>query len=506
MAPVVTFPRISVNVAGRALVEKTTTALQEVRVQEKLSQPSLCELTFAASGEQLPGLATISSGSRLSVTISPHSKPLFDGEITAIEYVYEPDHDQAIRVRAYDMLHRLRKRQPVRVHTQITPANLARELVADLALSVQADDDGPMLQRLIQHWQSDFDLLLEVTRRVGLYFILRGHVLYLTTLRGIGNARPLELGKTLLEARVEINADRACRTVIARGWDPSRVEAHEGRAQGSRVGREVDAQGAPSQFGESGERVLTGEAFQDDRHAEAVAQSELDVRSANEVTLIGTADGDPDLQPLTIVDLTGIEAQLEGQYVLTEVTHLINRRTGFISELSTVLPVFQRPPNCAVAAWGVVTSVDDPDRLGRVRVSLSSIGEVETEWMGVVAAGAGSGKGFAVLPDVADRVLVLLVGGDPAHGVVLGGLYGVDGLDDYGVEGTSIQRYTLATPGGQKVHLSDLDESIRFENKEGSFVELSPKKVRLYSMVDVEIGAPGREVVITGKMIDFRRS
>ena len=80
------------------------------------------------------------------------------------------------------------------------------------------------------------------------------------------------------------------------------------------------------------------------------------------------------------------------------------------------------------------------------------------------------------------------------------------GLDDYGVEGTSIRRYTLTTPGGQKVRLNDAEESIRFENKEGSFVELSPKKVRFYSMRDLEIDAPGREVVISAKMIDFRRT
>lgn len=96
--------------------------------------------------------------------------------------------------------------------------------------------------------------------------------------------------------------------------------------------------------------------------------------------------------------------------MLTEVTHLITGRTGFISEISTLPPAISRQPASAVAAWGTVTRVDDPERLGRVRVALPSIGEVETEWMGVVAAGAGSGKGFAVLPDIGDQVLVLFLG------------------------------------------------------------------------------------------------
>ena len=506
MSAVLALPRIDIEFDGKALPENAAAALEEVRVQQKLSQPTLCELTFFSSREPLAGVSSMSAGVRLRVTVPPNLTPLFDGEITAVEYAYEPAHGQTIRVRGYDILHRLRKRQPVRVHVQVTPLDLARSLVADLALLVEADEDGPVSQRLIQHRQSDLDLLAEVTQRFGFYLTLRGGVLHLTTLEGMGDVISLELGKSLLEARIEINGDPACRSVLARGWDPSRVESHEGLAESARVGREVDAEAAPDQFGEKGQRILTGEALQDDRHAEAVAQSELDLRIAREVTLLGTAEGDPDLTPGARIDISGIAGNLEGRYVLTTVTHLINRRTGFVSEISTVPPSFELRPKAATAAWGTITRVDDPDNLGRVRASLPAIGEVETDWMGVVAAGAGSGKGFVMLPDVGDQVLVLFIGGDPSQGVVLGGLYGVHGPEDYGVEGTSIRRYTLVTSGGQKVSLDDSGGLMRFENKGGSFLELSPRKVRLHSTVDLEIEAPGREVVILGNTIDFRRA
>ena len=44
--------------------------------------------------------------------------------------------------------------------------------------------------------------------------------------------------------------------------------------------------------------------------------------------------------------------------------------------------------------------------------------------MEVLSVGAGSGKGLVACPDVDDQVLVLLLHGDPAQGIVLGGLYG----------------------------------------------------------------------------------
>jgi phage baseplate assembly protein V len=185
---------------------------------------------------------------------------------------------------------------------------------------------------------------------------------------------------------------------------------------------------------------------------------------------------------------------------------MVNRQSGFISEVSTSPPVFEKHPSGVNAAWATITSVDDPEKLGRVRASLPALGKVETDWMVVMAPGAGAGKGFVFLPDVGDQVLVLFVGGEVSQGIVLGGLYGTNGPGDYGVEGTSIRRFTLGTPGGQKIKLDDTGESIRLENKGGSFLEFSPNKATLHSVVDLEIEAPGCGVVIKGKTIDFRQA
>src|SRR5713101_8222130 len=506
MSVAASLPPMDVELDGEALVETAAAALEEVRVQHRLSQPSVCELTFFVTRDPTPDLQRLRAGAGVRLTIPASSACLFAGEITALEYSYEAAHGQTLRVRCYDKLHRLRKRQPVRVHVQVTVADLARELIADLGLTVEADAVGPLSQNLIQHRQSDLELLVEVAQRFGLYLTLRADVLHLISLEGMGDSVSLELGKSLLEARLEVNAEPACRSVLAKGWDASRVEPHESRADSARTGREVEAEAPPDRFGASGKRILTDEVLPDDHHASAVAQAELDLRSAREVTLWGVAEGDPDLMPGTPVNVVGVASELEGRYVLTSVVHLVNRRIGFVSEISSAPPAFEKRTATITAAWGTVTSVEDPDKLGRVRTSLPTLGKIETDWMAVMAPGAGAGKGFVFLPDVGDQVLVLFVGGEIAQGIVLGGLYGTSGAGDYGVEGASIRRFTLATPGGQKIRLDDTGESIRLENKGGSFLEFSPEKARLHSVVDLEIEAPGRGVVIKGKTIDFRQA
>ncbi|MBI5667947.1 MAG: type IV secretion protein Rhs [Chloroflexi bacterium] len=499
------FPTLTVEAGGSPLSAEDTFALAEVRVQQRLSLPTMCELVFYDAPDSLRVTTMLDLGTPFRVLVSGHPTPLFVGEVTAIEYGYGAANGQEIRVRGYDLLHRLRKRQTVRAHVQITPADLARELVADLGLNVAATDTGPVWQRVIQHRQSDLELLVNLAERCGLYLTVWENTLNLVTLEGTGDAVSLELGDSLFEARVEVNADPAVRSVAAAGWNPLRVETHNGQASSARVGRSVSAEAPPERVGVNGTRDLVNEVAQDDSHAEAFAQAELDVRVAREVVLSGTAEGNPLIRAGGQVYVSGIAAEVAGFYVVTSVNHQINKRAGFVSEFSTAPPSPLKPARTPIAALGVVTQIDDPENVGRVRVSLPTYGGVETGWMSTVSVGAGAGKGLMAQPDVDDLVLVLFADDDPGQGVIIGSLYGVNGPPDVGIEGGIVRRYTLLTPGGQRIRLDDTHNIIRVENKDGSYVELAPQKVRVHAATDLDIEAPGKTVTVRAQAINFER-
>uniref|UniRef100_UPI00082A69A6 phage baseplate assembly protein V n=1 Tax=Marinobacterium profundum TaxID=1714300 RepID=UPI00082A69A6 len=469
------------------------------------------------------GAAAMAPGAALRISVEGFQDPLFVGQVTAVDFVYGPDAPQQVRVRGYDLLHRLRKRQPVSTHVQVSLAELVRTLVADLGVRVQASSDSPVQQQLVQYRQSDLDMITELADRCGLYFTLRDDVLHILTLEGTGIPVALSLGSSLLEARIGVNSDLACRSVEARGWDPWHAEPHRGRADAPRVGREVDARIDLDRVGGSGQRDIVDVAVQGDRQAEGLAQAELDRRVASEVTLWGVADGNPGLQPGTPVEIHGVAAALEGRYILTAVTHVLDRQQGFLSEIDTAPPVIRAPTQGSSMTLGQVTRVDDPEGLGRVRVMLPNYDEIETGWLGVVVPGAGSGKGLIALPDVDDRVLVLFVNGEPAQSLVLGGLYGTQAPPDSGVEAGAVRRFTLVTPGGQRLLLDDVQETLRIECNDGSFLQLSPQEARMgdsqgslieltqdrcriHAATRLEIEAPGQPVVIRGQSIDFERA
>ena len=497
-------PDLTIEVDGVPLDGAARVSLGEIRVVQKLSLPAQCELAFfnqpAANVR-----AHLQPGALLCVKTGAGRPPLFDGEITAVELVYEPAQGRRLRVRGYDLCHRLRKRQPLRTHRQVGLREIATELVGPLGLSVAAPGGGPTWRHLLQHGQTDFEFLAEMASRSGQFFALREGTLHLFSLEGIGDSIALELGRNLHSAEIEINGEPACRSVSTEAWDPALAKVHKAGASRARGGREVAAQVPPGRVGGVDQRTLPHRFAAADEHAEAFAQAELDLRLAREIVLRGVAEGDSRLRPGARVAVAGIAAEVAGRYVLTEVTHRLGTPTGFVTEFSTCPPAPQRPRSTTEFALGEVTSVADPEELGRVKVSLPACNDLETDWLGVILPGAGFGKGLVISPDVGDKVLVLCAQGDPAQGLVLGGHYGIAGPPAGSVVGGRVKRFVWVTPANQQLFFDDDGKITRLEDASGSHVEFAPGKVRLHSKADLDIEAPGKTITVRAAHINFEK-
>jgi phage protein D/phage baseplate assembly protein gpV len=495
MKPVSGVPRLTVRLGGRELTPAEADALTSIRVRQALSVPASCELSFSTPEASLLDAAV--SGATLEVAVG-EAGPLFAGDITAVESSWGGPRLRELRVRGYDPLHRLRKRQPVRAHAQVTTAGIARELAGDLGVEVVADRDSPVWPWLLQWKQSDLDFLAELAGRTGLYLVFAGGVIRLLTLEGAGEPVPLVAGEGLTECEVEVNADRTCQTVEATGFDLVGVQPHRARVEGLPPGR-------PTARALTSGRAcaLADVASPTESHLEATARAELLRRAATEVVLRGVAEGDPRLRPGVRVALSGVAAPLRGTYVLTSVDHVIDSRRGFLSSVSTASPDLPAPETGAGATLAEVAQVDATS--GRVKVRLVAHGDVETDWLPIASAGAGVGKGLMALPDVGDHVLVLFHASDAARGVVLAGLWSSSGPPDAGVKDGRVRRWALRSSGGHQLELDDAKSALRLGDSSGSFVEMTPRGVKLHAEVPLTIEAPGQPIVVLGDAVDFRR-
>ncbi len=519
--PMITMPKVTIKVNDNALAQDDALCLGDIHIHEQLSLPTLCEITFNNPIDALADASAMQPGTALSISVN--DSLLFTGEVTAVNYRYESSGGTAVHVRAYDLLHRLRKRHPVTTHIELTLTELFAAMLSDTGMTVEAQEAGPLNKKLVQFRQSDLEFITEISERYGLYFTARNNTVYVTTLQGFSETIALRLGVTLLEANIEINSHTACDSVTTLGWNPWSSEFYAENANQARSGRRISAAVSASKVGGSGKRTVVDQTIQDHSQAIAIAQSELDRNVANEVTLFGIAEGNTELQPGRRIELSGVAAPLTGQHVLTSVKHTINHNSAYISEIETTPPETQIKNKSTFTTLGIISQVNDPKNLGRVRAVLPTYDEIETDWLEVVIPGAGKDKGIIALPDVDDKVLILLINEDPAQSVVLGGLYGTQQPPDSGVENGAIKRYTFVTPGGQRVQLDDNEQTVHLENsdgssiemhadeikvshKNGSYLEVTPSKYTMHSATKIIIEAPGNDVTIAGNSINFKRA
>ena len=501
-------PAVEISVNGAPLDPAFLACLASVRVARRLSLPAQCEVGFVLDGPNaadLPGRVAI--GATLEVTVADDSGPLFSGDITGQEWAHAADGAAELHIRAYDPLHRLRKRQRVNARTDVTAADLASELASDIGLGSKAAEDGPRWPVLVQHRQSDLDLLTEVTERAGLWFVVLDGTLQLLTLAGVDSPAELALHDTLLAARFDATAEPACGSVTAAGWDPVTAGFLEGSAGEPRVPRDTSVDLDAAALGADGDRIVVESYGPSADHLDAAAQAELDRRTAREVTLSGTAEGDAFLQAGRLVRVSGAADAVNGTYVLARTVHTVDA-AGYLVELSSQPPSPRAASEHAstVATLARVISADDPDGLGRVRLALPSYGDIETDWREVVVPGAGAGKGIVALPDVDDKVLVLMPHGDPGAAMVLGGLYGDGKPKDPGIDGGAVKRWSVLTPGGQRVILDDAKNTVTVANKDGSAVVLAPERVTVHAQCDMTIEAPGKTMTLRANRIALEQA
>lgn len=506
-------PQVSVRYGAGSAQHEIADVTVELRIQHRLSFPSLCELVCAVSERELD----LQIGTAIAVSIPDDAGPLFNGTVTSLVFESSTVGQASMRIRAYDRTHDLRQKQTVRDFAAKSSRDIISEIAADIGLPVDMRGTGPLWHHIVQLRENDFEFLQRIAERSGLYFSLEGEELRIVTAQGAGAPVLLSFQADIIEIRVEQNTSRSCKSVETNGWDP--WLSKQNTAIATQPG--VTGGGDALEPGNLAVRLF-GMPLQSVEQAHASAQNELDYRSAEGRTAWGTVHGNSNLRVGARIGVTDAPPGFKGEFVLSSVTHTIDARNGFITEFDSSLPEPAPRKEHTEVTMGKVISVRDPEKLGRARLQLPFHGDVQTDWLQVVLPAAGHDKGFIALPDVGDQVLVLLVSADPSQGLILGGVFGMDAPKELGVDGNKVRRFFLRTPGGQQILLDDGDGSVHLTQKDGarmdlsgdeielktadgSYLSMKKNRVVLHSKSDLTIEAPGKDIRIAGNAIDFDR-
>src|SRR3954453_11166407 len=163
-----------------------------------------------------------------------------------------------------------------------------------------------------------------------------------------------------------------------------------------------------------------------------MAQAMLDQLTNAYLGAEGTCAGNPKVKAGTMLNISGVGSSYSGVYRAAKVTHVLRGGGGYVTQFSnsagehTLLgQVGSGNGNGRVDSIvvGVVTNNNDPEKLGRVKLTLPSLGEQETSWAPIALPSAGKERGLSMLPVAGEQVLVAFENGDPSYPYVIGSLF-----------------------------------------------------------------------------------
>jgi uncharacterized protein involved in type VI secretion and phage assembly len=156
----------------------------------------------------------------------------------------------------------------------------------------------------------------------------------------------------------------------------------------------------------------------------------------------------------------------------------------------------------------IVTSLDDPEKIGRVQVRFPHLDDQRSYWARLVSLMAGPSRGAFFCPEVNDEVLVALEHGDPRRAYVLGGVWNKPDPPPPG-DGQPAQNNWrfFRSRSGHVLKLNDTSgsETIEIIDKDGSrklVIDSASQKIRLACDAgDIEVAAQAGTVTVTARDI-----
>ena len=420
---------------------------------EQISSPSRFDVLVrtAGAGSSPPG--GLGSAARLAFAPSTaaSSALMFDGFETATSLVAADATSAWHVVRIESPIARLRLNVRSRVFSGATATEIAGRLLDGIdhpQAEMRLVSPPPVREYCVQYLESDFDFASRLMEEEGISYFYRqgadGHVLVLGDSAQAYETGPAVLPYTPTDAPADpsrlsvfefrLSAAQQVAKVTVRGWDPKKKESIVGTAQAAGLGELYE-------FGLDNPTAAEASRIARLRLAELSAQSQQATGVSNV----------PGFRPGHVVAIQGAGSdRFNGKYLVQGVTHRFHRysdgnavRLAYGNQF-TCIPdsVAYRPrrvtPKPIVPGTETALVVGPPgeeiytDQYGRVKVQFhwdrsDGANPESSAWLRVASPAAGAGRGFFMLPEVDDEVLVAFEHGDPDRPVVIGSLWnGVD--------------------------------------------------------------------------------
>jgi phage protein D/phage baseplate assembly protein gpV len=485
-------PRVAfkVKIGGREIAADAQDRVSKVIVEDEVSLPDMAIVLFDDPTMSVTDQIGARLGTELEIVVQTSEKAegeaIFKGEVTALEVEVDNERKRSV-VRAYDRSHRLQRGRVSQTFLDMSIGDVLAQVAGRHGLSSDSPDGMSWTNESLVQWnETDWELLSALAAEHGRELVIDEDKLALRRPASAGDApgpaeqdtavsRQLVAGRNLLRVRAVMTAGEQVATVEVRGWDPAQKQAVVGTASAAKApthGTATDPNAIAGEFG--GSTLVRADLPLDNAEpANSTATAIVEQRGGIAAEIEGITYGDPQLRAGQRVTITGIGTQFDGDHTLTSCRHVLGPEAGYTTEFRS--SGTQRRGLLGLAAGGggtrrevpgvlpaVVSSIDDPDDLGRVKVTYPWLSDgAVSPWARVATPGAGPDRGLVCLPEVNDEVLVAFHHGDPRLPYVIGGLHnGVDRMPPDLRTGEEVDKRVMVSRNKHRLDLDDKNNRV----------------------------------------------
>jgi uncharacterized protein involved in type VI secretion and phage assembly len=382
-----------VRLDGTALDPAVAAQVLEIRVDQHLRLPDRASVRLADPRLALADGTTFALGAQFDVLLAPPgggpAVSVFEGQLGALEPEFT-EHEAILAVRAYDRSQLLHRTKRTETYQEMGYGDIASAVAGRNGLATGTIESGGGTAPFVQQSnETDWELLWRLADEIGFEVRVTGRDLHFRQASGsVAAGTPVRLvwGEELLDFRPRVTGMRQVESVTVRCWDPVRRQEVVATAEPATGGTSIGiARGDAASALGGGTLVIADQPVSSQEQADALAK--------------GIAD--------RIAD-------------------------GFVEADGTTLGAATRPaggrPWRHTIVVGLVTNNQDPDELGRVRVTYPALGtDHEGWWARVAGAAAGGRRGVLMMPQAGDEVLLGFEHDDEERPVVLGSVWNGEG-------------------------------------------------------------------------------
>ena len=529
----------TVSVDGKPMPADLVPLMVSAVVDDSLNLPDLVILRFrdpdrtvlAKSGMKIGSKLVVAATSRGSTTPAP----LITAEVTALEVEFDSTGTFTV-VRGFDPAHRLFRGRRTETYTQVTASDVAKKVAQRAGLTLgTVDATSTVFDHLSQGGISDWEFLDGLAREIGHEVAVKDGKFEFRAPKPATDAPPpkseqaepllLRQGSDLVRFRAVVTSAEQVKEVQVRGWDVASKKALVGTAPAKTRSAQLSGTGvAPTDLAKTfGDPVYvaTDVPFRGQSEVDAAAKALSEQIAGASAEFEGAARGNPKIRAGTAIAIDNLGPPFDGKYVVTSSRHSYDQTTGYATHFAVTgrqersLFGLASGTGSRRAQTGVaiaqVSDARDPQHQGRVKLTFPWLSDdYVSDWARTVHAGAGKDRGFYVLPEVGDEVLVAFEQGDIRRPYVVGGLFnGVDTpkpgpIDDVDGGSGAINRRSLVSRRGHRIDLLDQDgrkEGIALATGDGKHtftLDATGSTVTLHSDGSVTIEAKSGVTVDAG--------